>query len=141
MAENNFSAQAEALFKGMNTLISTKTVVGEPQKVGDAVIIPLVDVSCGMAVGTLSGNSKDNGGGGLNTKISPAAVLIIQNGATKLVTVRNQDAISKAIDLVPDVINRFTASSRISPEADQTAKNMLKEDPEKAEKDSSTEET
>ena len=139
MAENNFSAQAEALFKGMNTLISTKTVVGEPQKVGDAVIIPLVDVSCGMAVGALSGNKKDNGGGGLSTKISPAAVLISQNGATRLVTVRNQDAVSKVIDMVPDFINRFTADSRISPEADRTAKRMLKEEGEKTGQSSSAE--
>ncbi len=58
--------------------------------------------------------------------MSPAAVLIIQNGATRLVNVRNQDAISRAIDMVPDIINRFTADSRISPEAKAAAERLAK---------------
>ena len=127
MAENKFSAQAEALFQGMNNFISTKTIVGEPQQIGDAIIVPLADVSCGMAAGSFSGSSKDNGAGGLNTKISPAAVLIIQNGKTKLITVKNQDAISKLVDMVPDLVNRFTSDSKISPEAKRAAENALNE--------------
>ena len=123
MAENKFSATAEALFKGMNGFVNTKTVVGEPQQIGDAIIIPLVDISCGMAAGSFVGG-KDNGAGGMNTKMSPAAVLIIQNGSTKLVNVRNQDAVGKVLDMVPDIINRFTAESRISPEAKAAAKEI-----------------
>ncbi len=124
MAENKFTAATEALFKGMDTFVSTKTVVGEPTQVGDAIIVPLVDVSCGMAAGSFAGSSKDNGAGGMNTKMSPAAVLIIQNGSTKLVNVRNQDAVGKVLDMVPDIINRFTAESRISPEAKAAAKEI-----------------
>ena len=128
MAENKFTVTAGSLFNGMNTFVSTKTVVGEPQQVGDAIIIPLVDVSCGMAVGSFSGNAKDNGAGGLNTKMSPAAVLIIQNGCTKLVNVRNQDAVGKILDMVPDLVNRFTAESRISPEAKEAAKKIAEKE-------------
>ena len=128
MAENKFNVTAGSLFNGMNTFVSTKTVVGEPQQVGDAIIIPLVDVSCGMAVGSFSGNAKDNGAGGMNTKMSPAAVLIIQNGCTKLVNVRNQDAVGKILDMVPDLINRFTAESKISPEAKEAAKKIAEKE-------------
>ena len=128
MAENKFTVTAGSLFNGMNTFVSTKTVVGEPQQVGDAIIIPLVDVSCGMAVGSFSGNAKDNGAGGMNTKMSPAAVLIIQNGCTKLVNVRNQDAVGKILDMVPDLINRFTAESKISPEAKEAAKKIAEKE-------------
>lgn len=128
MAENKFTVTAGSLFNGMNTFVSTKTVVGEPQQVGDAIIIPLVDVSCGMAVGAFSGNTKDNGAGGMNTKMTPAAVLIIQNGCTKLVNVRNQDAVGKVLDMVPDLINRFTAESRISPEAKAAAKKIAEKE-------------
>ena len=128
MAENKFNVTAGSLFNGMNTFVSTKTVVGEPQQVGDAIIIPLVDVSCGMAVGAFSGNAKDNGAGGMNTKLSPAAVLIIQNGCTKLVNVRNQDAVGKILDMVPDLINRFTAESKISPEAKEAAKKIAEKE-------------
>ena len=124
MAENKFSATAEALFKGMNGFVNTKTVVGEPQQIGDAIIIPLVDISCGMAAGSFVGG-KDNGAGGMNTKMSPSAVLILQNGVTKLVTVKNQDAVSKVLDMVPEVINHFSAESKMSPEAKSAAKKMV----------------
>ena len=43
MADNQFAEQAEALFRGMNAFVSTKTVVGAPQQAGDAITIPLVD--------------------------------------------------------------------------------------------------
>ena len=127
MADNKFSEQAASLFQGMSNFITTKTVVGEPQRIGDAIIIPLVDVSCGMAAGVFSNASKENGAGGMNTKMTPAAVLIIQNGETKLVNVRNQDAFAKLIDMVPDVINHFTAESRISPEARAKAAEVFDE--------------
>ncbi len=126
MAENKFSATAESLFKGMSNFINTKTVVGEPQQIGDAIIIPFVDISCGMAAGSFAGG-RDNGAGGMNTKMSPSAVLIIQNGTTKLVTVKGQDAVTKVLDMVPEVINRFTAESKISPEAKAAAKKLAAE--------------
>lgn len=121
MADSKFSAQAASLFEGMSSFITTKTVVGEAQQIGDAIIVPLVDVSCGMAIGAFSASAKDRGAGGMNTKMTPAAVLIIQNGATRLVNVRNQDAFTRLVDMVPDVINRFTADSRISAEAKERA--------------------
>ena len=42
-------------------------------------------------------------------KIQPSAVLVIQNGQTKLVNVKNQDSMTKILDMVPDVINKFTS--------------------------------
>ncbi len=41
-------------------------------------------------------------------KISPSAVLVIQNGATKLVNIKNQDTITKVIDMVPDIVDRIS---------------------------------
>ena len=48
MSENHFSATVEALFRGMDQFVTTKTVVGEAVKIDDAIILPLVDVTCGM---------------------------------------------------------------------------------------------
>ncbi len=39
--------------------------------------------------------------------MTPSAVLVIQNGHTKLVNVKNQDTMTKILDMVPDVIDRF----------------------------------
>ncbi len=43
--------QSVHYFQGMDEFVTTKTVVGEPVTVGDAIILPLVDVTCGMAGG------------------------------------------------------------------------------------------
>ena len=107
MAENHFTSTIESLFKGMDQFVTTKTVVGEPVQTGGTIIIPLIDVTCGMAAGSFADNAKHNGGGGMSAKMSPSAVLVIQNGVTKLVNVKNQDAVTKVIDMAPDLINRF----------------------------------
>ena len=40
-------------------------------------------------------------------KIMPSAVLVIQNGTTKLVNIKNQDGVTKILDMVPDFVNKF----------------------------------
>lgn len=111
MAENNntFSQTVESLFKGMDSFITTKTVVGDAIHIGDTIILPLVDVSFGVAAGALSQDKKNNGAGGMGGKITPSAVLVIQNGTTKLVNIKNQDGITKVLDMVPDFVNKFAS--------------------------------
>ena len=122
---NHFFDNAEAIFKGMNTFLTTKTVVGEPIVVGESTIIPLVDVSCGMATGTFEESSKSKGGGGMSAKITPTAMLIIQDGRTKVVNIKNQDAISKILDMVPDLINKVSNKSDIDKETTKKAETIL----------------
>ena len=76
---NDFNQTVGSLFQGMDSLLTTKTVVGEPTKVGDTIILPLVDVSFGVAAGAFSQQKKNNGAGGMGRKITPSAVLVIQN--------------------------------------------------------------
>lgn len=109
MAENTFNNTVESLFKGMDSFITTKTVVGDAVHIGDTIILPLVDVSFGVAAGAFSQEKKNNGAGGMGGKINPSAVLVIQNGVTKLVNVKNQDSMTKILDMVPDFVNRFTS--------------------------------
>ena len=109
MAENQFTSTIESLFKGLDQFVTTKTVVGEPVQVGETIIIPLIDVTRGMAAGAFAegAKQKQRGGGGMSAKMSPSAVLVIQGGVTKLVNVKNQDAVTKVIDMAPDLINKF----------------------------------
>jgi uncharacterized spore protein YtfJ len=93
----------------MDNFITTKTVVGDAVHIGDTIILPLVDVSFGVAAGAFSQEKKDNGAGGMGGKINPSAVLVIQNGVTKLVNVKNQNSFNKILDLVPDIMNKFTS--------------------------------
>ena len=109
MADNSFNNTVESLFKGMDNFITTKTVVGDAIHIGDTIILPLVDVSFGGAAGAFSQEKKNNGAGGMGGKINPSAVLVIQNGVTKLVNIKNQDGMTKILDMVPDFINKFTS--------------------------------
>ncbi|MBD5547423.1 MAG: sporulation protein [Lachnospiraceae bacterium] len=109
MAENNFTGVIESLMRGMNTVLSTKTVVGEATKIGDTIILPLVDVTFGVAAGASVGDKKNGGAGGFSGKLTPSAVLVIKNGSTKLVNIKNQDTVTKVLDMIPDIVDKFTS--------------------------------
>lgn len=108
--ENQFQGVIESLLKGMDTVLSTKTVVGEATQIGDTIILPLVDVTFGVGAGAGSNADKNSasGAGGLGGKMTPSAVLVIRNGSTKLVNIKNQDAVTKVLDMIPDIMERFT---------------------------------
>ena len=116
--DNNIASVMEALIKGAETVFTTKTVVGEATKVDDTIIIPLVDVSFGIGAGASCASNgsagaknggKSGGAGGMSGKMSPSAVLLIKNGQTRLVNIKNQDSVNKVLDMIPDIVDRFTA--------------------------------
>ena len=117
--ENNFKETVASLFQGMDSFVSAKTVVGDAIHVGDTIILPLVDVSFGVGAGAFEGQGKNNGGGGLGGKMTPC-VLVIQNGTTKLVNVKNQDGLTKVLDMVPDFVNRFAPGAKESGNSSET---------------------
>ena len=108
MAGNDFGSVVESLMKGMEGFLSTKTVVGEATTIGDVIILPLVDVTFGVGAGATAKDKSNGGGGGMSGKMRPSAVVVIKDGQTKLVNIKNQDAITKLIDMVPDLVYRFT---------------------------------
>ena len=111
MAENNFQGTVESLFNGMDSVISSKTVVGDAIHIGDTILLPLVDVSFDVGAGSFCGDKKDKGAGGLGGKLTPCAVLVIQNGTTRLVNIKNQDTMTKILDMVPDLVNKVKTKS------------------------------
>ncbi len=115
MAETNgngngngtFQKTVDSLVEGMDGFISSKTVVGEPIYMENTILLPLVDVTFGMGAGAFIGEKKKNSGGGVGAKMSPGAVLVSQAGATRMVSVKNQDGITKLLDMLPDFVNQF----------------------------------
>lgn len=104
---NDINGTISTLFNGMDGFISTKSVVGEPSRVGDTIIIPLVDVNFGMAAGAYNKPDGHNAAGGIGAKMSPSAVLVISEGRTRLINIKNQDAVTKAMDMAPEIIDRI----------------------------------
>ena len=118
-SQNGFSAAVDALFQGMDHLVATKTVVGDAVKVD--------------AAGTFAENAKNKGAGGMSAKLSPSAVLVIQNGSTRLVNIKNQNTVNKMLDMVPDLVNRFTngkmnVGEEFSEDALKAAREMAEEE-------------
>lgn len=109
MGDNNVQNMIGSMMKGMEGFLSTKTVIGEPTQIGNTTIVPLVDVSFGVGAGANMQDKKNSGGGGLSGKMSPSAVLVINNGQIKLVNIKNQDSMTKILDLIPDLVDKFTA--------------------------------
>ena len=125
MAVNDFQSTVSALFKGMDSFITTKTVVGEAIHIDDTIILPLVDVSFGVAAGAFAENAKNNG------KVSPSAVLVINQNGTRLVNIKNQDAVTKILDMVPDLVNKFTKKDGGSEYSSEEVAHILEQEAEK----------
>lgn len=131
---DNFQTTVDSLFKGMENFITTKTVVGDAIHIGDTILLPLIDVAFGVAASAKSEEKKNNGGGGMGGKMSPSAVLVIHDGTTKLVNVKQQDGVTKILDMVPDIVNKFMPGSKGSTEQDEDVKKACDEAAAKEEK-------
>ncbi|MCL2698691.1 MAG: sporulation protein [Defluviitaleaceae bacterium] len=111
---SNLSQSFDSLFGKLENFVTTKTVVGEAIVMGDVIILPMVDVSFGVGAGAGEGKDKDGQGAGLGggfsgAKLTPSAVLVINGGNVQLVSVKDQDSLSKIIDLAPGVINKISS--------------------------------
>ena len=100
----DFNASVEVLFNKVDDLVSTKTVVGEAIVIGDITLLPLIEVAVGVGAGA---KEDSNAAGGMGAKITPSAVLVIHAGGVQMINVKNQDAVSKLIDMAPGVVNKL----------------------------------
>ena len=107
--EINFGSSVDELLKGLEGFVSSKTVVG-------------------MGAGAFKKNSDNKTAGGIGANISPCAVLIIQKGMAKVVNIKNQDLTTKIVDMVPDLINRFTSKKADDPAVDEAVDDILNDD-------------
>lgn len=108
MAETKFNDTVNSLFKGMDSFITTKTVIGEAIHLDDTIILPMADVSFGVAAGAYANNAKNNAGGGMGGRIQPSAVLIIKDGDIRLMHVKNHDFVTKVIDMIPGAFDKVS---------------------------------
>lgn len=118
MAENksNFGKVVTSLLEGLEGFASARTVVGDPINVGEAIVIPLVDVSIGVGAGAAlnAERKKDREAGGMGAKLSPTALLYIKDGSARIINIKDQTTAMKIIDMIPDVYDRLTGKTGIS---------------------------
>lgn len=104
LSESKIKDTITSIFNGVESIANTKKVIGEPYTVGETTIIPFIETSVGLGVGDLKNNKEAAGAG---CRVKPIACLIIQDGFTKLINIENQDAITKALDMIPDLVDKL----------------------------------
>lgn len=113
----NVNETVQELLKGLEGFVTTKSVVGEAIKMDDGtVLLPLVDVAFGIGAGAFGKDAKKEEGkknvtrdrvaGGLGGKMTPSAILVIKDGNTRLISVKDTDTLTRVFDMAPEVINR-----------------------------------
>ena len=116
------NGELNVLMEQLENFITTKTVVGEPIQIDNTILVPLVDVSFAAATAGTASNKftqrnkekekkvdgeSGGGAGGLGAKVTPSAMLVIQNGTTQLINVKSQDSLSKIIDMIPGIVAKM----------------------------------
>lgn len=104
----SFDKTVDNLFKGMETFINSKTVVGECVKLEDGtLVLPFVEAHFTMGAGDFNNDKKDKTMGAMGGKIIPSAAIVIKNDNMKLINIKNQDTVTKILDYVPEIIDKF----------------------------------
>jgi len=121
----NFSENMSAIFDKLENFLKTKTVVGEPIKIGDTTLVPFINISFGLGMGggvgsDEKGNGGDGGGGGTGARISPTAVLVIHGDKVELLPIKKSGGLDKLLDMVPGIMDKINEKK----EEKEIAKNI-----------------
>ena len=114
-------AVRKEIFEEFRKMVTTESVVGQPIYLGDATIVPFVDISFGFGTGS-HGNTANGGAGG--GKVTPTAVLIMKGERIELFSIKNAAAngtIDKVLNMVPAVISHFTKKKEKKEEVREAA--------------------
>ena len=109
------------IFEDFRKMVTTESVVGQPIYLGDATIIPFVDISFGFGTGSHGGTATGGAGGG---KMTPTAVLIMKGERVELFSIKNATAngtVDKVLNMVPEVISHFTKKKEKKEEVREAA--------------------
>ena len=102
----------ETIFEKFKEMIKVETVVGEAVQIGDATLVPFVDVTFGFGTGSHEGARKQTtcGGGGGGAKLEPTAILVIKGERVELFNIKGSatnTGFDRLIGMVPEVISKL----------------------------------
>lgn len=133
-------AKRREIFEDFKKMITTESVVGQPIYLGDATIVPFVDVSFGFGTGQTGADGKTTGGAG-GGRMTPTAVLILKGERVELFSIKNAAStttIDKVLNMVPEVVSHFRkkkempwegAEGKTAPETKQEKAEPAPEEP------------
>ena len=111
---------AETIQKIRET-VDANTVVGEPIRAGDVVLIPVSRISFGFATGASEfggkapkapGDNPFGGGGGAGVKVDPVCFLAVSGSSVKVLPVEMPPltGVDKVVDMIPDAVTKISGS-------------------------------
>ena len=109
---------AETIQKIRET-VDANTVVGEPIRAGDVVLIPVSRISFGFATGASEfggkapkapGDNPFGGGGGAGVKVDPVCFLAVSGTNVKVLPVEMPPltGVDKVVDMIPDAVTKIS---------------------------------
>ena len=115
MSEKSANGILSTTIEKVRNLVDVSTIIGEPINLPDGLtIIPISKVTYGFASGGSDFPSKNNvelfgGAGGAGITINPVAFLVIKDGDVTIKhIVSNDNAIERAVSLVPEMFDKVT---------------------------------
>ena len=104
----------------IESMVDVNTIIGDSIVTADnTTIIPLSKVCFGFAAGGSEFNTNKlnkytenvklpfGGGAGAGVKISPVGFLVIKDGVPKILNVDGINIVDRAVDMIPDIINKI----------------------------------
>ena len=118
MSQSRISEIVNSLLSGVHQISKSETIVGAPQKAGDATVIPVhrlkiafgaASANAGGQGGKVGGSSGGQGAGGAVELEPVAAIAVGKDGHAHLLTVEGspETAWSGLLSQVPDLISRL----------------------------------
>ena len=110
-----FPPQHQDKQPGMEYLMTPKPIFNNPYYKASGKLYNKVAIITGgdsglgraTAVGFAKEGAKVDSAGGMGAKITPSAVLVIQNGNVQMINIKNQDAVNKLIDMAPGIASKL----------------------------------
>lgn len=131
MKDKEISHVISELFKGIDTMIDTKRVVGEAQTFSDMIILPLVEINFALGAGVFDEGlmTKNKQKGAMGAKVKPTAVLVInKEGHARVINVGNSSVVEKLIDLAPEYVDKLKKGLKPSKSENEDIINKAFED-------------
>ena len=104
----------ETIFESFKEMIKVETVVGEAVHIGDAILVPFVDVTFGFGSGGMNGKTetgRQSAGGGGGAKLEPAAILVIKGDRVEMFSIKKDgyqaSAFEKLIAMAPEIMEKM----------------------------------
>ena len=135
MDNSNIKNNLEQIFESFREMIKVETVVGQAVHIGDAILVPFVDVTFGFGSGGLNGKT-DNGsnsiGSGGGARLEPAAILVIKGDRVEMFSIKKggyqASAFEKLIAMAPEIIDKMKKDKYIYIHDDAEEEGTAKEE-------------